>query len=103
VTPPGGADNVIIASNIGRIGKKADADDLSVIASGAPRMEVTRTGYSVELPLVDRTGHPLGVLGATFAYRPGDDTSAVVTQAKALRDELASAIPDLASLFAPRP
>ncbi|MDE0856218.1 MAG: hypothetical protein OSA97_17525, partial [Nevskia sp.] len=34
VTPPGSADNVIVASNIGRIGKKADDDDMSVVKSG---------------------------------------------------------------------
>ena len=34
VTPPGQTDNVIIASNIGRIGKKADEDDMRVIEYG---------------------------------------------------------------------
>ena len=99
VTPPGAADNVIIASNIGRIGKKADADDLSVLASGAPRMEVTRTGYSVEQVLRDARGRTIGVLGTTFAYAPGDDTTAVVQRAETVRDELAAAIPDIGALF----
>jgi len=30
VTPPNAADNVVIASSIGRIGKPADNDDLDV-------------------------------------------------------------------------
>lgn len=102
VTPPGAADNVIIASNIGRYGKKADADDLSVLTSGKPRAEVTKTGYSVELPLHDAAGRTLGVVGETFAYRPGDDTAAIERKAAALRDELAPEIPDRAALFAPR-
>jgi hypothetical protein len=34
VTPPNGSQNEIIASNIGRIGKKADADDMKVITTG---------------------------------------------------------------------
>src|ERR1700686_1731434 len=44
VTPPGKTDNVIIASNIGRIGKKADEDDLRVIHPGKPNLEVNKTG-----------------------------------------------------------
>ncbi|MDE2486317.1 MAG: hypothetical protein KGO51_02880 [Alphaproteobacteria bacterium] len=102
VTPPGGVDNVIIASNIGRFGKKADADDMAVLSSGKPRAEVTRTGYSVELPLRDAAGRTLGVVGETFAYQPGDDTGAIEGKAEALRDELAAEIPDHAWLFAPR-
>lgn len=101
VTPPGQAQNVIIASNIGRIGKVADADDLSVIASGAPRMEVTRTGYSVEVVMQDAARRPIGVLGITFAYSPGDDTAPFAKRAEAVRDELGAAVPDLQSLFAP--
>src|ERR1700686_2541451 len=40
VTPPGSAENVIVASNIGRYGKKADEDDLRVIETGKPNLEV---------------------------------------------------------------
>src|SRR6266446_3058458 len=55
VTPPNSADNVIIASNFGRIGKKADEDDLSVIKTGQPKLEVNKAGdrFEVELPLLD--------------------------------------------------
>jgi hypothetical protein len=44
VTPPNTTDNVIIASNIGRIGKKADADDLAVIQTGKAKLEVNAPG-----------------------------------------------------------
>src|SRR5882757_11567572 len=44
VTPPGKNENVIIASNIGRIGKKADEDDLRVIETGKPNLEVNKKG-----------------------------------------------------------
>lgn len=37
-------DKVIIASNIGRIGKKADEDDLRVINSGESNVEVNEAG-----------------------------------------------------------
>ena len=45
VTPPGQPDNVIIASNIGRIGKKADDDDKRVIETGKANLE------RIKLPL----------------------------------------------------
>ncbi|MDB5475041.1 MAG: TonB-dependent siderophore receptor [Phenylobacterium sp.] len=101
VTPPGQADNVIVASNIGRLGKKADADDLSVLASGAPRAEVTRNGYSVEQILHDARGRTLGVVATTFAYAPGDDTTAVMARAAAVERELAAATPSLTALVSP--
>src|ERR1700730_14711405 len=44
VTPPHGTENVIIASNIGRIGKKADEDDLHVITTGETKHEVNKAG-----------------------------------------------------------
>ncbi len=46
VTPPGKTDNVIIASNIGRIGKKADEDDMRVIETGKPNLEATISRWS---------------------------------------------------------
>ena len=51
VTPPNSPDNVIIASNFGRIGKRADDDDLAVIKTGQPKSEVGKNGdrFSVEL------------------------------------------------------
>src|SRR5713226_8609239 len=57
VTPPDSPDNVIIASNFGRIGKKADDDDLAVIKTGQPKSEVGKNDrFSVELPLQDVSG-----------------------------------------------
>src|ERR1700738_4593432 len=55
VTPPKSPDHVIIASNFGSIGKKADEDDLGVLKTSQPRMEVGKRGdrFSVELPLQD--------------------------------------------------
>jgi len=46
VTPPNAADNVIIASSIGRIGKPADADDREVLATGKTRVEMDRRRWS---------------------------------------------------------
>ncbi|AXF25919.1 hypothetical protein CUJ89_36585 [Burkholderia pyrrocinia] len=102
VTPPTERDNVIIASNIGRIGKRADADDLAVLDSGRPRVEVTKTGdLSVELPMHDARGKTIGVIGSTFRYAPGTDRNVIVRQAEQVRDELAGRTPSLAALFQP--
>ncbi|MGU7770324.1 hypothetical protein ACV229_09085 [Burkholderia sp. MR1-5-21] len=102
VTPPAAGDNVIIASNIGRIGKPADADDLAVLDSGQPRVEVTKTGdLSVELPMRDAGGKTIGVIGSTFRYAPGIDRAVIVHRAEQVRDELAGRTPSLAALFQP--
>lgn len=100
VTPPAAADNIIIASNIGRIGKKADEDDLSVLDSGKPRVEMTNSGdLSVEVPMHDAAGQTIGVIGETFRYHAGDDKAKTVGLAEQVRDELASQTPSLATLF----
>ncbi|SFA73875.1 iron complex outermembrane recepter protein [Collimonas sp. OK607] len=102
VTPPNGADNVIIASNIGRIGKKADADDLGVLNTGKPRIETTKTGdTSVELLMQDIAGKTIGVLGATFKYKAGEDKAAVRELAEKLKEELRMQTPSLEKLFEP--
>src|ERR1700730_4738439 len=73
VTPPNDSENVIIASNIGRIGKKADQDDLRVIKTGKPNLALNKSGdrFEVELPLQDANARMIGALGVVFAYRAG--------------------------------
>src|SRR5258708_39228036 len=58
VTPPGKTENVIIASNIGRIDKKADDDDLRVIETGKPNLDVNKQGghFEVQLVMQDQSG-----------------------------------------------
>src|SRR5258708_35121365 len=78
VTPPGGANNVIIASNVAPLGKVADEDDLRVIKSQQPLVEVTRAGdrLAVELPLLHASLRPVGVLAVQLAFKPGADRQA---------------------------
>jgi len=103
VTPPASAENVIIASNFGRIGKKADADDLSVIKTGQPKMEVNKTGdrFSVELPLLDVGKNTIGALAVAFPYKAGDDKAKFQKQAEQIRDHLRRRISHTANLFDP--
>lgn len=101
VAKPGPKDNVILASNIGRIGKLADEDDLAIIASGQDKPELNENGsmFEVAMPLRDAAGHDIGVLGVVFRYRNGDDKAARIAQAHAIRDALAKQIPSAAALF----
>jgi hypothetical protein len=103
VTPPGKADNVIIASNIGRIGKKADDDDTHVIEKGEPNLEVNKKGdhFEVELVIQDQSGKTIGALGVVFMYKNGDDKAVLQKKAEVLRDEMRKQIPTIEKLFEP--
>jgi len=103
VTPPGKTDNVIIASNIGRIGKKADEDDMRVIETGKPNLEVNKKGdhFEVELVIQDQAGKTIGAMGVVFMYKNGDDKAAFQKKAEELRDEMRTQIPSVDKLFEP--
>lgn len=102
VTPPGKNENVIIASNIGRIGKKADEDDLRVIETGKPNLEVNKKGdhFEVELVLQDQSGKTIGAVGIVFNYEKGKEVE-FQKKAEQVRDEMKEKTPTLAKLFEP--
>src|SRR5258706_13933572 len=54
VTPPKTTQNVIIASNIGRIGKPGDEDDMRVVNTGNPNLEGSHAGQPYEVEIVLR-------------------------------------------------
>ena len=101
VTPPNQTENIIIASNIGRIGKKADEDDLRVINTGATNLEVNKTGnhFEVELPLLDQSGTLVGAAGIVFNYKAGDDKQKLQKRAEQVRDEMKKKIASREKLF----
>jgi hypothetical protein len=103
VTPPGkiDAENVIIASSIGRIGKLADDDDLRVMRSGVAEQVLAKSGdrCSVSLPMLDRAGRTIGVLAVAFRFHSGDDTTGLVLAAERIRDELRRKFASVNSLF----
>lgn len=103
VIPPDSADNQIIASNIGRIGKKADDDDMRVIQTGKPNLEVNKAGnhFEVEMALLDTSGNTIGAVSVVYNYRQGDDKAKLQRKAEQVRDDLRNQIPDLKSLFHP--
>ncbi len=100
-TPPGGPTNVVIGSNIGRIGKAADDDDLRVIEKGSTNLEVadTKDRFETELPLNDARGTRIGALGLVFPFHEGADRDAIHARGRAIRDDLAAMIPNNAELF----
>jgi hypothetical protein len=103
VTPPKQAENIIIASNIGRIGKAADADDLKVIRTGVPNLAVNKSGdrFEAELVMRDANSRPIGALGVVFPYKPGDDKIALQKRAETIRDDVARRISHVANLLEP--
>ena len=100
VTPPGKTENVIIASNIGRIGKKADEDDMRVIETGKPNLEVNKKGdhFEVELVLQDQSGKTIGAVGIVFMYEKGKEAD-FQKNAEQIRDEMKQQTPALEKLF----
>ncbi len=103
VMPPGKHANVVVASNIGRIGKPADADDMRAVDTGVPNLEVNGNRFEVETRLLDTSGKTIGAVGIVFPYKPGDDKEALKRKAFAIRDELRAKIPSLAKLMQPVP
>jgi hypothetical protein len=102
VTPPGKTENVIIASNIGRIGKKADEDDLRVIETGKPNLEVNKKGdhFEVELVLQDQSGKTIGAVGIVFMNEKGKEAE-FQKKAEEIRDEMKQKTPTIGKLFEP--
>jgi len=103
VTPPNESENVVIASNVGRIGKRADAEDLRVIRTGETLAKVNKNGdrFEVELALHDASGAQIGALAIVFPYKAGDSAEQFKDRANRIRDELAGRIPQLAKLMEP--
>jgi hypothetical protein len=101
VTPPGHKDNIIMASNIGRIGKKADEDDMRVINTGRPNLEVNENGirFEVESVLKDQNGKNIGAVSVVLPYAKGDDKIALQKKADVISGEIAGQIPSAAALF----
>jgi iron complex outermembrane receptor protein len=103
-TPPGKDINVVIGSNIGRIGKWADADDMRIVQKGTTNLEMAAEGdrFETALPLNDAKGKQIGALGLVYSFKKGDDKEKLHALGIAIRDEVAKMIPDNAALFAPR-
>ncbi|MDP9049631.1 MAG: hypothetical protein M3O31_02765 [Acidobacteriota bacterium] len=96
MTPPGSADNVVIASNIWLTGDKSDDDDVGVFTSGKTMTEMNKAGtkFEVQGVLTNVDGMPIGSAATVFPYHVGVDKAALVQQAAAIRAELSKRILD---------
>ena len=101
---PGNKEETMIASNLDRIGKKDDEDDLAVSHERktilAPNIK-DPTKFEVAVPLHDASGKTIGSISAVFKYTAGDDEVKMHKAAIAIRDDIAKKIPDAAALFKP--
>ena len=100
VTPPGKTENVIITSNIVRIGKKADEDDTRVIETGKPNLEVNKKGdhFEVKLVMQDQPGKTIDSIGIVFTYEKSKEAE-FQKKAEMVRDEMKQKTPTIAKLF----
>lgn len=103
-TAAGSKDERMIATNLDRIGKIDDDDDVAVATERkticAPNLK-DDTRFEVQVPLMDAQSHVVGAIGLVFKYHPGDDELALHKRALEIRAELAKQIPDHDSLFKP--
>ena len=92
------SDYPIIASNIGRYEKKADEDDMRVIQTAKPNLEVNATGnhFEVEMAL-----HDLGAIAVVYNYKNGDSKEAFHKKAELVRADVEKKIASLAQLMGP--
>ena len=101
---PGAKGSHMIASNLDRIGKEDDEDDLAVAQERktilAPNMK-DPDKFEVAVPLKDASGKVIGSLSTVFKYTAGDDEVKMHQAALAIRDEVAKKIPNVAALFKP--
>ena len=98
-----GSDYPIIASNIGRYGKKADEDDLRTIHTGKPNLEVNTAGnhFEVEMALHDTSKKTIGAIAVVYNYKNGDDKEALHQKAEQVRAEVERQIPSVEKLNGP--
>lgn len=104
-TKPGSTDQRMLASNLDRIGKHDDDDDIGVATEHkticAPNLKETFK-FEVLMPLKDASGQVLkAAIGFVFKYQAGDDEVKMHAKAVAIRDALAKQTPSLEALFAP--
>jgi hypothetical protein len=103
VTPPNSSDNVAIAAYTAKErGERSGEDDLRVIATGKPLVEVQKDGVriGVLLPLKDGAAQTIGALGLMYGYHPGQDEQQFLRRSERIRDQLASRISSREALFA---
>lgn len=102
VTPPGSGRNIVVAAHLRHaVGEASGDDDLGVIDTRHPLVEVQKDGVriGVLVPLEDRHRKVIGALGLMFPYHAGDDQAALLARAFRIRNRLGASIPNVGALF----
>jgi iron complex outermembrane receptor protein len=104
IKDPKGGGYPILASNIGRIGKEADASDLELIRDGSTKVALNVDGkrLEVKLPVRDSAGAIVGAVAVVFPTNIADRAS-LIEQAGKIRDDLQRSTTTLAALYGPYP
>ena len=104
VTPPGTSVQRMVASNLDRIGKEDDADDIAVFAEHktilCPNAKDPHK-FEVQVPLLDITGQVIGTCGFVFRYQAGDNELELHRRALVLQAWVKAHTPGLPALLKP--
>lgn len=104
VTPPGTDVQRMVASNLDRIGKEDDDDDIAVFKERktilCPNAKDPHK-FEVQVPLMDVTGKVIGTCGFVFKYQAGDDEVALHRRALELQAWVKAWTPSLEALLKP--
>lgn len=104
VTAPGSSVERMVASNLDRIGKEDDDDDIAVFKERKTILcpnAIEPHKFEVQVPLMDTTGTVIGTCGFVFKYDAGDDELELHRRALVLRAWLKERTPSLDALFKP--
>jgi hypothetical protein len=102
--PPNSSDSMIIAINDPKkVGKKSDPDDLEVMKTGKPSVEIIdrKQIYDLGFPLLDRSGNIIGVAVMEIKLSAEKSKESALQRGKIIQQELRKEIPSKEKLFEP--
>ncbi len=101
VSPTPLSKNIVVAAHLTKAnGEASGDDDIGVMKSGAPLVEVQKDGVrlGILVQMHDARHRTIGALGLMYPYKPGDDIEATMLRSFAIRDALATRIPSRKAL-----
>lgn len=105
--PPGGTESAIVANAIpGKIGKVSSPNDLTVVATGQPKVypHPEEGGFfDLGLPLTDAQHRPIGMMVMEIPYKDAATEQEALAKGLRIRDEITSRITSKQALFQPAP
>jgi hypothetical protein len=101
LTPPGQADNVIVASNVAsKLGKKSSEDDLDVMRTGKPLIKLKGENvYDIVLPMYDTSGKTIGIIGMNLRCQGGEGEEVALQRGRQIVEGFKKQTSSTARLF----